>query len=209
MNEHHSRAIVYIDSFNLYYFLKKQKNSKNLKWLNIKLWLEKILPNLNIVEIKFFTARVTGKKDKDAPSRQNKYFGALQTIPGLQIILGSFLEKEIKIQISEDVKLVGKTFEEKGTDVNLALHLLNDAHNKKFDTAIIVSNDSDLAEVVRIVTKELNLKVGVLCPAENMSRKLTEHASFKEAVREGPIRDSQFPSKMKGKNGEFEKPSTW
>jgi uncharacterized LabA/DUF88 family protein len=41
--------------------------------------------------------------------------------------------------------------EEKGSDVNLALHLLNDAWQDAFDCAVVVSNDSDLAEALRMV----------------------------------------------------------
>ena len=41
--------------------------------------------------------------------------------------------------------------EEKGSDVNLALHVLNDAWLDQYDCAVIVSNDSDLAESLRLV----------------------------------------------------------
>ena len=41
--------------------------------------------------------------------------------------------------------------EEKGSDVNLASHLLRDAFSKKFEVAVLITNDSDLAEPVRIV----------------------------------------------------------
>jgi hypothetical protein len=34
--------------------------------------------------------------------------------------------------------------EEKGSDVNLAVHLLDDSWRSGFDCAVIVSNDSDL-----------------------------------------------------------------
>ena len=36
------------------------------------------------------------------------------------------------------------TTEEKGSDVNLATHLLHDAHMDRFDVAVVASNDSDL-----------------------------------------------------------------
>ena len=36
--------------------------------------------------------------------------------------------------------------EEKGSDVNLAVHLLNDAWLDRYECAVVVSNDSDLAE---------------------------------------------------------------
>jgi uncharacterized LabA/DUF88 family protein len=133
----------------------------------------------------------------------------LRTIPNIKIILGSFLEKESKIQITEDVKIIGKTFEEKGTDVNLAVHFLNDAHNNKFDVGVIVSNDSDLQEAVRIVTQELKKTVGILSPSEHISKVLSRYATFKEELREGPIRDSQFLDNLSDNSGEFRKPDNW
>jgi len=49
------------------------------------------------------------------------------------------------------VKIV-KT-EEKGSDVNLAVHLLNDAWLNLYDCAVVISNDSDLAESCRLVSR--------------------------------------------------------
>jgi hypothetical protein len=39
--------------------------------------------------------------------------------------------------------------EEKGSDVNLATHLLHDAHMGRFDVAGVISNDSDLLEPIK------------------------------------------------------------
>jgi hypothetical protein len=41
--------------------------------------------------------------------------------------------------------------EEKGSDVNLASYLLVDGFAGEYDIAIVVSNDSDLAEPIRLV----------------------------------------------------------
>ncbi len=57
--------------------------------------------------------------------------------------------------------------EEKGSDVNLATHLLHDAHMGRFDVAVVVSNDSDLLEPIRIVREQLGKKVGILNPHPN------------------------------------------
>ena len=54
--------------------------------------------------------------------------------------------------------------EEKGSDVNIAAHMVHDGHLGRYDVAILVSNDSDLAEPVRIVRHELNKTVGMLNP---------------------------------------------
>jgi uncharacterized LabA/DUF88 family protein len=41
--------------------------------------------------------------------------------------------------------------EEKGSDVNLGVHLVNDAWLNRYDCAVVVSNDSDLAEAISLV----------------------------------------------------------
>jgi len=48
---------------------------------------------------------------------------------------------------------------EKGIDVKLATDLLIGAYEDKFDTAIIVSSDSDLIPVIDIVRKKLGKKI--------------------------------------------------
>lgn len=40
---------------------------------------------------------------------------------------------------------------EKSSDVNLATHLLHDAYCNDYELAIVISNDSDLVEPIRIV----------------------------------------------------------
>ena len=54
--------------------------------------------------------------------------------------------------------------EEKGSDVNLATHLLHDAHMGRFEVAVVVSNDSDLLEPIKIVRERLHKRVGILNP---------------------------------------------
>ena len=60
--------------------------------------------------------------------------------------------------------------EEKGSDVNLATHLLHDAHIGRFDVAVVISNDSDLLEPIKIVREQLHKRVGILNPHRNPSR---------------------------------------
>lgn len=199
---------VYIDSFNLYYgFLKPRRIG--CKWLDLNEWLSKILPRNSIVKIKYFTARVSGGHDADKPVRQDMYLRALKTLPNVEIIEGNFLMKQTKIHVNKDVCIMARVPEEKGTDVNLAVHLVNDAHMKRFQTAIVVSNDSDLAEAVRIVTKEVRLKVGILNPYEKFSKQLTRDSSFKIPVREQGVLSSQFPNAMTDSVGSFIKPPSW
>ncbi len=99
--------------------------------------------------------------------------------------------------------------EEKGSDVNLAVHMLNDAYKDRFDTAVIVSNDSDLAEVIRITTKELGKRVGVLNPHRHPSRTLLAYATFYKKIRQGVLQVSQFSPNLEDRHGPFHKPEFW
>jgi len=77
--------------------------------------------------------------------------------------------------------------EEKGSDVNLASHLVRDAFQKQFEVAALVTNDSDLAEPVRIVAEELKVPVGILNPHQHHSKELQRYATFVKRIRQGHL----------------------
>jgi hypothetical protein len=52
--------------------------------------------------------------------------------------------------------------EEKGSDVNVATHLLIDVFDRSIDCAIVVSNDSDLALPIQVARDKIS--VGVINP---------------------------------------------
>lgn len=54
--------------------------------------------------------------------------------------------------------------EEKGSDVNVATHLLADVLERRVDAAIVISNDSDLALPIRIARN--HVPVGVINPGK-------------------------------------------
>lgn len=207
------KTFVYLDGFNLYYGAVK---GTKYKWLDVMRLCQLLLPKNNIVKIKYFTAPVTARRhDPDQPNRQQLFFRALQTIPELEIIYGHFLSHEITMPLAHPARngpryaQVIKT-EEKGSDVNIAAHMVNDGHKGLYQVAILVSNDSDLAEPVRIVRNELKLPVGVLNPfPHTASYDLRRYASFVKPIREGVLSASQFPATLQDANGTFYKPPTW
>ena len=100
--------------------------------------------------------------------------------------------------------------EEKGTDVNLAVHLVNDAHLGRFDTALIFSNDSDLKEAVRIVKVERGLVVGVVNPSSGRYPSVLQNsASFFRNLRPSELAASQFSNPVPHHRGDITKPITW
>ena len=98
---------------------------------------------------------------------------------------------------------------EKGSDVNLATHLLHDAHMGRFEVAVVVSNDSDLLEPIKIVRERLHKRVGILNPHPNPSRALLPHIDFIKQIRTGVLRTAQFPSTLTDAHGTFTKLAGW
>lgn len=100
--------------------------------------------------------------------------------------------------------------EEKGSDVNLATHLLHDAYQGKYEVGVVISNDSDLVEPIRIVVDELKLKIGVLNPHHrHPSQVLLKHSTFFKTIRTKALAMSQFPPQLKDQHGTIHKPPAW
>ena len=100
--------------------------------------------------------------------------------------------------------------EEKGSDVNIAAHLINDGYQRRYEAAMLISNDSDLVEPVKIVRSELKIPVGVLNPIpDKPSHELRKYATFVKPIRKGVLSASQFPPVLNDSVGTFYKPSSW
>lgn len=204
---------VYVDGFNLYFGALRGTPHR---WLNLHRLCELMLaPHNRIERIKYFSAHVTQRpRDPQQPARQQAYLRALRTLPNLDIVLGHYLTHEVMMPLAggrpgDPLKYVRVLkSEEKGSDVNLATHMVNDAHLNRFDLAVIISNDSDLLEAVKIV-KALGKSVGVLNPHSNQSQVLKREATFVKAIRNGPLGASQFPTPLQDATGEFHKPHLW
>jgi len=206
------RTIVYVDGFNLYYGALR---NTSFKWLDLKLMAQKALkPDNLIVEIKYFTARTSARpSDPTQPQRQAAYLGALRALhTEISIYYGHFLSHEVTAPLAKPTQRtkfarVIKT-EEKGSDVNLAVHLLNDAWLDAFDCGVVVSNDSDLAEAMRLVKLHKKKTIGLLTPGNrSTSGTLAKQADFIKKIRPGLLGSSQMPDKIPGTK--FSKPRTW
>ena len=135
--------------------------------------------------------------DRDWPNRQQIYMRALRTVPNIEIIEGVFLRHKVSMKLAhaEGYALVFKN-EEKGTDVNIASHLIHDAHHTLFERAVVISNDSDLVTPIRIATQEIRLPVTIVSPFDRDSIQLKEAATDVKHIRKGLLRVSQFPDKL-------------
>ncbi len=206
------RTFVYVDGFNLYYGSLKGTRHK---WLDLDRFCRKLLPKNDVLRIKYFSARVRARpNDPDAPKRQELYLRALRTLPSVKIIYGAFLVSRVTMPVDgcppgqQRYETVIKT-EEKGSDVNLAVHLVSDGYKGSYDVAVVISNDSDLSEAVRIVRHDLGLVVGVVNPHKRASAELNQYASFRKTVRRSAVARCQFHNEMSDAKGSFHKPPTW
>ena len=211
------RTFVYVDGFNLYYGSLKGTPHK---WLDIKARFKAILRSENqLQKIKYFTARVSARPDNpDAPTRQDHYLQALLAyIPEIEIIEGHYIQKRVKARLVKKIPAhrswyvnVLKT-EEKGSDVNLAVQLVNDAWQNKFDCAVVCSNDGDLADAVRIVRRERHKSVVITVPGDPLVRpasvELRRWASKTMHIPKSAIATSQLPNPIPSTN--IHKPTTW
>jgi uncharacterized LabA/DUF88 family protein len=205
------RTYVYIDGFNFYYRAVKDTP---YKWLDFNTLFQHLLnPKNQIISIKYFTALVSGKFDPDQPIRQKTFLRAIQKyIPQLSVYYGHFLSHEVSAPLAIPEK--NKRFvriiktEEKGSDVNLAIHVLNDAWLDLYDCAVIVSNDSDLAESLRLVKEQHNKIIGLITPGKgHPSRELLKYADFTKRIRKGVLAISQLPNPIPGTT--IYKPKVW
>lgn len=206
------RTYVYVDGFNLYYGALK---GTAWKWLDLPALFADILqPHHDILAVKYFTAHVSGTvTDPSKPLRQDVYLRALQHYRReVAVYFGHFLRHTVLAPLahplgSTRMAEIIKT-EEKGSDVNLAVHLLNDSWLDAYDCAAVVSNDSDLTEALRLVRHHHGKRIGLITPGTGRpSRQLLTQADFSRHIRPHALRRSQLPDPIPGTT--IRKPSRW
>jgi uncharacterized LabA/DUF88 family protein len=207
----------YIDAFNLYYGCLK---GGPYKWLNLVEFCRRSFPPpVNVLHrVRYFTALVKPyPSDPQQPARQQAFLRALSTLPEVTIHLGQYRKSKTHLKLvapppgGPDTAHVWKS-EEKGSDVNLATHLLVDAFKKDCEAAIVVSNDSDLVEPIRVVRHELKLPVVVLFPVSagrHGGNELKKVASTHADVDPTHLAASQFPPTLNDAKGVIKKPAVW
>jgi hypothetical protein len=152
--------------------------------------------------------------DPQKPQRQQIYLRALETIPNLTMHHGTYRTRRVRMPLVSPEAGGPRTVEvwrtdEKGSDVNLATHLLLDAFRGDCEVAVVVSNDSDLKEPIERVRFDLGIPVGIINPHPPGRRSHDLHPTFFKQIRESALRKSQFPATMQDSQGTFTKPARW
>lgn len=148
------------------------------------------------------------RNDPAAAARQSIYLDALEARGGIDIAYGHFLSKRVKCH---NCQHSWPTHEEKKTDVNIAVRLLEDAYDDRYDLAIVISGDSDLAPPVAAVQRRFASKrVLVAFPPKRHSQELRVHANAAFTISKAKIRSSRLPTPVTTTSGVvLHAPSGW
>lgn len=191
--------------------------------------VEQLFPDVEVQTIKYFTAQVLFNGGKI--SRQRVYWRALKTDPNLEIIKGKFFSN-IKAKplanplppgscIEPDCPKVAQSAmvritEEKMSDVNLATHLLKDGFLGLYDLAIVITNDTDLCEPIRVVRDTMGKEARIIRPVSTQGRRpavgLDRVATTTKDItssRLAIVSRCQYPDIMTDLRGTFSKPPSW
>ena len=193
------RVACFIDGYNLYHALRHNSRNNHHKWLDLKALISRLIPSKSesISAIYYFSAYAHWLPD--SYRRHREYVAALEAT-GVNVVLGHFKKKKKKCKICG---IGWRDHEEKETDVNIALHMLNGAYKDSYDKAMLVSRDSDLAPVLKMIRSEFpTLEIEVVAPPQysrihhGHSVDLVKLATSKKRIRPYQIENCLLPRQV-------------
>lgn len=183
------RAAAYIDGFNLYHAIA-DLNEPFLKWLNLVALMHRIMPTKSETLVGTTYCTAIYPKDTQKQWRHEQYIQALKLV-GCSTIRGHYIHENM------GCKACGHEWKkptEKQTDVNLSLALFNDARLDVFDTAYLVTADSDQAATAKFLKANFPTKklISVSPPGRNFSTHILAYADGKIALTRDTIEHCLF-----------------
>lgn len=201
------RVAAYVDGFNLYFGLKARHGRRYL-WLDLQaLALGLMRPGQTLEQITYFTARV--RNDPEGLQRQSDYLDALAShSPLVTIVDGRFQEKP---RHCRNCGAAWTVYEEKETDVSIAAALIEDAVLDRYDTALLISADSDLCPAI-ITMKRLRPEKRIIAafPPRRHSADLKYAVDGYLPIGDDKIRKAQLPPEVVNNAGiTLRRPKHW
>ena len=203
------RVMVYVDGMNLYHGVRSTGVPRYL-WLDVRaLSLSLLQPNQVLSGVKYFTSLFSSDGDDvGMVHRQSTHLKALDTLVGLEVVEGRFQSKIGKCRRCGNEWM---SYEEKMTDVNIAVEMVCDAEDDAFDAALLVSGDGDLTgPIARVLSRHPEKRVVVAFPPKRRSDSLTVTASAYIHIRPSHLRNSQLPDRLHAVDGyPLRRPVEW
>jgi uncharacterized LabA/DUF88 family protein len=147
------RAIFYVDGFNLYHAIDDLvvdgKKVPHLKWFSLKSYAEFVCSQSgeSLEKVRYFSA--LAYHSPSGIPRHQSYLRALKST-GVQYKLGQFKEKPKECKKCFDTWI---GHEEKETDVNIAVQIIEDAMDNLMEVAYVISADSDLSPAIKLLKR--------------------------------------------------------
>ena len=149
------RVGVYIDGLNLYYGGQQLcgRSERSWRWHDVTALADRLISRnarwaaqgAVAHRIVYCTAIFVGEENFRSPHQQETYLAALRATGRVVVEEGAFVTRKVSGQSTKGgVRMTIKVYEEKGSDVNVASHLLIDLHTDQIDAAVLITNDSDL-----------------------------------------------------------------
>jgi len=199
-------AIAYVDGFNLYNGLHEVYSHRYL-WLDLVALVRTMRSKSTLLKVKYFTATLLN--DPDAQGRQAHYIAALEAAyPDLvEVVYGRYQPKPMTC------KTCGAewtSYEEKETDVNIAVALVSDVASKAATDFYIISGDSDLSPAVRQAQID-NPKAFCVAffPPQRLSDELVKLMPSSQPIGRNKYAEAQFPETLVTEHATFARPIKW
>lgn len=171
-----NRVSFYIDGFNFYYGLSTAKrqdsNWKKFYWIDmVKLCSSFLGEKQELCKVIYFTA---SPLDSEKSSRQSSFLNANKLLNNekFEIVRGKYIEKPIRCPNCQSDFMRP---EEKKTDVNISVRMIEDCINGSTDTLVLVSADSDLIPPLESIKRNFPEKsIKVYFPPSRYSRDIKD-----------------------------------
>lgn len=203
------RVIAYVDGYNLYHGIRDSDWRRYL-WLNLPGLAHSLARDgQELIVTKYFTTRITAPEAKR--KRQSDYLEALEAHCGksIQMFWGHYQDEPWKCRKCGNTESVPH---EKKTDVNIAVEMLMDAYADVFDTAMLISADSDLVPPITAIRRLFPQKrVVVFFPPQRFSAELQQvaHGGGMQIGR-AKFSSNQLPECVTKSNGrKLIRPTKW
>lgn len=161
-------VVVLLDGSNFYHRLRDPElNFKNILKFDYKKFAKWLAEKRKIVACIYYVGLVRREQDNTKSEKlvrnQQKLFAFLKN-QGWEIKTGYMMKHD-------------KTYKEKGVDVKLAVDILDFAYQNKYDTAIIISSDTDLIPAIARA-RELKKKIEYIGFAHRPSFGMQRYANI-------------------------------
>ena len=204
-----ARVAGFIDGFNVYHAIDDQIKSngklqfRRYKWIDYRTLCEQYLEaSDHLGRVVWFTAYVKWKSAAaEAMKARHRVLARAMEERGVEVELGKF--RPVTKKCLATCRQLFNTFEEKRTDVKIALWIYRLAALGEYDKAIIVSGDSDLLPALEMAHAEVpEISFVNVVPIGRTSQELSRPSFVvQRRMNEIDLKNSRLPDVLQLRSG--------